>query len=46
MVGNVGPNEPLTTVFTYLKQKHLDIEKESIQFICNRNIVNINTKVR
>jgi hypothetical protein len=45
MMGTLAPSESLGTILNYLRQRDPTIEGQSIQFICNRNLININVKV-
>jgi hypothetical protein len=45
MVGSMPPSDSLVKILGYLKQKDTDLSTESIQFICNRTIVNLNSTV-
>jgi hypothetical protein len=45
MVGSMPPSDSLAKILGYLKQKDTDLSTESIQFICNRTIVNLNSTV-
>jgi|LakMenEpi03Aug12_release.lakeMendotaPanAssembly.Ray.scaffolds.fasta_scaffold376007_1 hypothetical protein len=45
MVGNMPPSDSLVKILGYLKQKDTDLSIESIQFICNRTVVNLNSTV-
>lgn len=45
MVGSMPPTDSLAKILGYLKQKDTELSTESIQFICNRTVVNLNSTV-
>jgi len=45
MVGSLKKSDTLDKIMSFISQKDKTIHLEGIQFICNKNIVNITTKV-